>query len=607
MNDLNLQSPIASPAIEQLVEMESEQWFKHWLSWLSAQLTDARAALLVTDETSSSQFQAQAVWPEATVFDAILQQSAEETLRRQAPLITPLEESTLQIGSYPVFVEQQLYAVVSVVFGAEQENQLQNNLATIEFCSAWLELRQSRQRIRHALSATQKHRRVIESVAQVLEEPDFDHAALRFVNVLGRYLDAERVVLGFVKRQEVRIHSQSDSSGLSKKHQLVKLTTLALQECVDQQESVRWPLSVEHNLVTVAHQKLAEEEGRRSLLCVPLVEKELCYGAVLFDRGPDKPFTPEDQQTAEALANFTGAVLEEKRQSNLPFYAQLTRSLRNQLSRMLGPGFLARKVSALCIIAVLLFFSLAKGSYNIAADSVVEGAELRSIVVPFTGYLQKANVRAGDSVTQGTLLAELDTREYRLERISWISQQAAAKRQYEDALAKQERAQVQINNAQVRRAQAEIALLDYQITQASMRAPFDALVVSGDLNQRIGALVKQGEVLFELSPSEQFRLAMYVDEFRINDVRAGQQGELVLSALPDEKFSFMITRINPMTEVREGNTVYRVEAELASEQQLLRVGLEGVSQIYVDERRLFSIWTRALRDWFKLQYWRFWG
>jgi hypothetical protein len=40
---------------------------------------------------------------------------------------------------------------------------------------------------------------------------------------------------------------------------------------------------------------------------------------------------------------------------------------------------------------------------------------------------------------------------------------------------------------------------------------------------------------------------------------------------------------------------------------VLRVGLEGVAKIYIDERLLVSVWTRGVRDWLKLQIWRFWG
>ena len=606
MGEINAALPDSIQQLNRLLDTQHENWHFTWLEWLCSQLPRVDAALVVTDESQSGQFHAMAVWPEDSSQDKLLQDAAEETLRKKQPLITPLDDGKHHLGSYPVFVDGTLRAVVTLMLTAVDEAELHKALTAIEFCTGWLELRLIRNLLSNMASDNQRQHIVIDSIAYVLGERDFEHAALRFVNLMGRYLQAERVVLGFVKNAEIVVHSESDSSGHSKKHELVKLTTQALQEATDQQESILWPPQDDHYRVTHAHSKLAGEEGQRSLMSIPLVDKELCYGAVLFDRPAEQLFSQEEQLTAEALANFVGVVLEEKRQSNLPLYAYIQRSIKNQLSHVIGPGYLGRKITLFSLIFLSVFFSLMPGTYNIGADAVIEGAELRAIVVPFDSYLQSATLRAGDSVEKGVLLAELDTRQLRLQRMSWVSQQATSRRQYEDALAKQERSQVQISNAQTERAQAEIQLLDYQISQAVMLAPFDALIVSGDLNQRIGSMVRQGEVLFELSPSQRFRLAMYVDEFRINDIRQTQTGQLVLAALPDQKFSFTVTRINPMAEARDGATVYRVEADL-KKAKMLRVGLEGVAQVYVDERLLISVWTRGIIDWMKLQLWRFWG
>ena len=607
MDQINTCLPDSVQQINRLLDTRHENWHFTWLEWLCRQLPRVTAALVVADESRSGQFHAMAVWPEDSSQDKLLQDAAEETLRKKQPLITPLNDGEHHLGSYPVFVDGTLRAVVTLMFAAVDEDELHKALAVIEYGTGWLELRFARNLLSDMASVNQRQNIVIDSIAHVLGERDFEYAALRFVNLMGRYLHAERVVLGFVKDAELVVHSESDSSGHSKKHELVKLTTQAMQEATDQQESILWPPPDDHNRVTQAHSKLAGEEGQRSLMSIPLVDKELCYGAVLFDRPAEQPFSKEEQLTAEALGNFVGVVLEEKRQSNLPLYAYIQRSIKNQLSHVIGPGYLGRKISLFILISLSVFFSLMPGTYNVSADAVIEGAELRAIVVPFDGYLQSATLRAGDSVKKGVPLAELDTRQSRLQRMSWVSQQATSRRQYEDALAKQERTQVQISNAQTERAQAEIELLDYQISQAIMLAPFDALIVSGDLNQRIGSLVRQGEVLFELSPSQRFRLAMYVDEFRINDIRQAQTGQLVLAALPDQKFSFTVTRINPMAEARDGATVYRVEADLKNTAEMLRVGLEGVAKVYVDERLLISVWTRGMIDWMKLQLWRFWG
>lgn len=607
MSEIHTSLPDSIQQLNRLLDTQHENWHLIWLEWLCSQLPQVTVALVVTDETQSGQFHSMAVWPEDSSQDKLLQDAAEETLRKKQPLITPLDDGKHHLGSYPVFVDGTLRAVVSLMFAAGNEAELHKALAVIEYCAGWLELRLARNLLSNMASDNKRQHIVIDSIALVLGERDFEHAALRFVNLMGRYLHAERVVLGFVQNSELVVHSESDSSGHSKKHELVKLTTQALQETTDQQESILWPPRDEHNSVTQAHSKLAGEEGQRALMSIPLVDKESCYGAVLFDRPSDQPFSHEEQLTAEALTNFVGVVLEEKRQANLPLYAYFFRTIKNQLSHVFGPGYLGRKITLFCLVLLSVFFSLVTGAYNISAEAVIEGAQLRAIVVPFDGYLQSATLRAGDSVEKGILLAELDTRQSRLQRMSWVSQQATSRRQYQDALAKHELTKVQISNAQIERAQAEIELLDYQISQATILAPFDALIVSGDLNQRIGALVRQGDVLFELSPSRGFRLAMYVDEFRINDIRQSQTGRLVLAALPDQKFSFTVTRITPMAEARDGATVYRVEAKLDNKAEMLRVGLEGVAQVYVDERLLISIWTRSMIDWMKLRLWRFWG
>lgn len=599
--------PDSIQQLNSLLDTQHENWHFTWLEWLCSQLPQVRLALVVADEAQNGQFHAMAVWPEESSQDKLLQDAAEETLKKQQPLILPLNDGKHHLGSYPVFVEGRLRAVVTLMLNIEDEAELYKALAVIEYCTGWLELRLSRNALHSVAQDNQRQSIVIDSIAHVLGERDFEHAALRFVNLMGQNLQAERVVLGFVKDDELEVHSESDSSGHSKKHELVKLTTQAMQEATDQQESILWPPLDDHNRVTHAHSTLSGEEGQRSLMSIPLVDQESCYGAVLFDRPGDQPFSKEEQLTAEALSNFVGVVLEEKRQSCLPLHAYMTRSFKNQLSLLLGPGHLGRKITLFSLVFVSIFFGFVQGSYNISADAVIEGAELRSIVVPYDGYLQNAAVRAGDTLQKGDLLAELDTRESRLQLMSWVSQEATSRRKYEDALAKSERAQVQISNAQRKRAQAEIELLEYQISQAVMRAPFDALIVSGDLSQRIGALVRQGDVLFELSPSNRFRLALYVDEFRINDIRQAQGGQVVLAALPDNKFPFTVTRINPMAEALEGSTVYRVEAEFEDKAEILRVGLEGVAQVYVDERLLISIWTRSMIDWMKLQLWRFWG
>src|SRR2546428_243163 len=131
-----------------------------------------------------------------------------------------------------------------------------------------------------------------------------------------------------------------------------------------------------------------------------------------------------------------------------------------------------------------------------AAGAVVR----RAAVAPFNGYIAEAPVRAGDLVRANQLLCALDDREMKLERLKWLSQQEQLVKQFHEAMAKHNAAQVTILTAQIEQAKAQVALLDDQLAHTRVLAPFDGVVVTGDLSQSLGAPIERGQGLFEVAP-----------------------------------------------------------------------------------------------------------
>ena len=104
------------------------------------------------------------------------------------------------------------------------------------------------------------------------------------------------------------------------------------------------------------------------------------------------------------------------------------------------------------------------------------------------GYLSEAQSRAGDVVKAGQLMATLDDRDLRLERLKWATQRAKQQREYSEALAKQELAKAQVLRTQIEQADAQLTLVDEQISRLRITAPFNGIVVSGDLSQQLDQL-----------------------------------------------------------------------------------------------------------------------
>jgi RND family efflux transporter MFP subunit len=254
----------------------------------------------------------------------------------------------------------------------------------------------------------------------------------------------------------------------------------------------------------------------------------------------------------------------------------------------------------------VVFLSLADGQYRVTAKTIIEGSVQRAVVAPYDGFLLEAPVTAGDTVREGQVLCSLDDRDMKLERIRWSSQREQYLRQYREAMAEGNRANVKILREQMSQAEAQINLLDEQLARSRMVAPFEGLVITGDLSQALGSPVQRGQVLFEIAPLEDYRLRLRVDEREISQVRPGQKGTLILNSLPAEPLSMTITKVTPVAAAEEGNNLFMVEADLDETLASLRPGMEGFGKISVDSRKLIWIWTHDVYDWLRLWLWSWW-
>jgi hypothetical protein len=110
-------------------------------------------------------------------------------------------------------------------------------------------------------------------------------------------------------------------------------------------------------------------------------------------------------------------------------------------------------------------------------------------------------------------------------------------------------------------------------------------------------------MLFVVAPLDTYRVILQVDERDIAEVNMGQQGTLVLSAVPTQPLTFVVDSITPVSLVREGRNYFRVEAQLRHTPSYLRPGMEGVSKIDIDRRLLLWNWTHRATDWLRLLIW----
>jgi multidrug resistance efflux pump len=447
----------------------------------------------------------------------------------------------------------------------------------------------------------------LDLIALSLEHTGFQEAADALAGELATRLGAERVSIGFQQRRRLRLLSLSNRARFSHRTDVVRDIEAAMQEAMDQGDTLVFPLPPDRPArVTWAAAKLNRRQGTGGVLTVPISTRDHVVGAITAECPAGQVFRAETIELLETIAALIGPLLADKQRNELGMGERLLTWLRDSGQRLLGPQHLGRKLAVLAILATLLGLATVQSDFRVAARAQLEGAEQRALVAPMSGYIASANVRPGDQVFADQQLAALEDRELQLELTKWQSTREQVAREYRAAVATHDRAQVAVLRAQLDQASAEVERVTTLLNRTRLTAPFNGVVVRGDLSQSLGAPVERGQVLLEIAPLDHYRVALEVDERDVALLQPGQTGQLVLAARPDRTHSIRLENITPVVTTQEGRSFFRVEASLDADTRQLRPNMDGVAKLVVGQRSLLWIWTRGLWDGLSLWFWTHW-
>ena len=572
-------------------------------------MPDIESAVVLMLRRETGKLVPAAHWPDITPVDLALNSVVDTVRQREKAVVLPSvgegDTSRSQLG-YPVTLGGQLVAMVAVKIPLATEELLDTIMRQLRWNSSWLEL--FYQRRLGAENAPEQSELVtlLNVMASALEHSSFEGAAMSVVNELATALECTRVSLGTNDQGHSHLQAVSGSAEFSGKAQLLRTVGCAMDEAIDQQTSIVFPhFDQSAVLLNQAHQTLSVvEEGLSHAVCsVPLPGSHYYFGALTLERPIDSAFTESQLEALELIVAMLGPMLDDKRRAERSWWQRALDGLKEQAAALFGPHYYVRKSLTALAILVVLFFSVYHSEYRITSDVRLESTVLQAIVAPVDGYVDSATARAGDVILEGDQLYKLDDRDLVLEQLRWSSESLQLERQMRDAVAARLPAKVRVLEAQLEQARAQLALANEQLARVKGIAPFDGFVISGDLSQSLGAPVSRGQVLFEIAPLDAYRVILFVDEQDIESVTVGQSGVVVLRSGSESGMEFVVERITPLAEARDGKNVFRVEARLNTIPEYLRPGMEGVGKIDAGPRRLIWIWTHKFSRWLRLTLW----
>lgn len=589
---------------------EGREFWSSWLTILCLQIERVGGALLLLGPDADNAYVPAAVWPQQSRDMQYLSPAAERALNERRGVVVgsdgaspPARNSRAYIG-YPIEVSGVLHGAVVLDLAPGPEEALQRALRLLHWGSAWLVDQFLRRAVVESDARVGRQALVMDLLATALQEHRFAPSALALANELAGRLSCDRVSLGFEKAGNIEVRAISHTATFDPKMDLARLIRDAMEEALDLDVAIVYPPRDDDETGAVAHRELAEEFRDVAVCSVPLMEDGHATGILTLERNTGAPFTNDTVDLCRTVGALLGPVLSLKSEAERGVWQRGRVAIHNWAQVVVGPRRPGAKLIALVVMAILLLLSTVNWTYRVSAKTVVEGAVQRVIAAPFDGYIRESMARAGDTVHKGQVVAQLDDRDLKLEqkRLTFEREQLSSKQR--QALAARDRSSIAVIGAQIDEVDAGLSLLADRLGRATLRAPFDGVVVSGDLSQLLGTPVQQGKMLFQIAPLDAYRVILEVDERDIADLAVGQRGELTLSGMPNRHMEFTVRQITPVSTAQDGRNFFRVEAHLEQASDRVRPGMEGVGKVDVGSRKLVWIWTHSLVDWLRLTLWK---
>jgi multidrug resistance efflux pump/GAF domain-containing protein len=456
---------------------------------------------------------------------------------------------------------------------------------------------------RQARGDVEKLAVVLDTLAEVNSQPRYAAATLALCNSLASRLKCERVSFGWFERGFVRLQAISRTERFDRKMAAVEGIEKAMEEALDQDDEILWPVAASSPLMSREHENFAKANGSSSVCSVPLRRENKVVALVTLERS-DGAFNEAELQQLRLIADQVVNRLHDLKRQDRWFGARLANDMRDQLGKILGPEHTWKKAAVLLGAVVLAVLCFVKLNYRVEATYILRSDEVRYVSAPFAGYLQESGVRPGDAVKAGDTLIRLNQDDLLLEEAAGAAELSRYQREAEKARAGNHLAEMRVALSQVEEVKARLSMVRYKLSRSEIKSPFSAVVVEGELKNRLGAPVEQGEVLLRLARTDSLYVEAEVNERDVHEIIGKGTGEIAFVSQPGKRYPVRIERVDPAAVAKEGKNVFLVRCRLEGKpDDWWRPGMSGVCKINVGDRRIIWILTHRTVDFLRLWLW----
>lgn len=208
------------------------------------------------------------------------------------------------------------------------------------------------------------------------------------------------------------------------------------------------------------------------------------------------------------------------------------------------------------------------------------------VVAKVAGQVVEILVEEGDRVTEGQVLARLDGDRLRLEMERARANLGKLDQEYKRNMQLFERGLVSSGAFEDLKYELEALRAIYRLTQleydyTQIRAPIPGVIAQRHI--RLGNTLAVNEPVFQVTELDPLVAYLHIPEREFRRLEAGQAAELVLDAIPGQRFKAQVQRISPVVDPATGT--FKVTMEVPDQDGRLKPGMFGRFNIIWDTRR----------------------
>jgi RND family efflux transporter MFP subunit len=266
-----------------------------------------------------------------------------------------------------------------------------------------------------------------------------------------------------------------------------------------------------------------------------------------------------------------------------------------------------RALMVVGIFAALIFLAFFPLPLRVDGPAIVAPAHTAPVQPEVAGVIQKVDVREGDQVQQGTVLANLDDWQYR-------SELAAAQAKYETAISQMDRALATDDGAEAGRLRAQADLGSAQVGRARerldktfLRSPIAGRVATPHIEDMAGRSLNPGDTFAEIVDTSHAAIDISIDDVDAGLLRTGEAVSVKLEGLPSRTFHGTITIVSPKGELEGDQRMFYARMLVANDDGMIRAGMQGRGKIMTGWRPAGWVIFRRPMLWLWAKLWSWFG